>query len=75
MNKAFSLLKKKKKKHVIYKLYKMDFRDVALRAGTVKRTSDNTLWTLYRSYFKGFTANIELQVKTIIFVIFICTTK
>jgi hypothetical protein len=24
-------------------------------------TSDHTLWTLYRSYFKGISANIELQ--------------
>jgi hypothetical protein len=29
---------------------------------TVNSTSDYTLWTLYRSYFKGISANIELQV-------------
>jgi hypothetical protein len=30
--------------------------------GTVNSTSDYTLWTLYLSYFKGISANIELQV-------------
>jgi hypothetical protein len=29
---------------------------------TVNSTSDYTLWTLYRSYFKGISANIELQI-------------
>jgi hypothetical protein len=29
---------------------------------TVSSTSDSTLWTLYRYYFKGISANIELQV-------------
>jgi hypothetical protein len=29
---------------------------------TVKSSSDKTTWTLYRSYFKGISANIELQV-------------
>jgi hypothetical protein len=28
--------------------------------GTVNSTSDNTLWTLFRSCFKGISANIEL---------------
>jgi hypothetical protein len=30
--------------------------------GTVNSTLDYTLWTLYRSYSKGNSANIELQV-------------
>jgi hypothetical protein len=29
---------------------------------TVNNTSDYILWALYRSYFKGISANIELQV-------------
>jgi hypothetical protein len=29
---------------------------------TVNITSDYTIWTLYRYYFKGISANIELQV-------------
>jgi hypothetical protein len=29
---------------------------------TVNSTSDYTLWTLYHSYFKGISANIELQL-------------
>jgi hypothetical protein len=32
---------------------------------TVNSTSDYTLWTLRRSYFEGITANIELQVKSV----------
>jgi hypothetical protein len=27
--------------------------------GIVNSTSDNTLWSLHRSYFKGISANIE----------------
>jgi hypothetical protein len=33
--------------------------------GTVNSTSDYTLWTLSRSYFKGISANIELQVYSV----------
>jgi hypothetical protein len=29
---------------------------------TVNSTSNHTLWYLFRSYFKGISANIELQV-------------
>jgi hypothetical protein len=29
---------------------------------SLNSTLDCTLWTLYRSYFKGISANIELQV-------------
>jgi hypothetical protein len=32
---------------------------------TVNSTSDYTLWTLYRSYFKGIKANTELQVLSV----------
>jgi hypothetical protein len=34
---------------------------------TVNNTSDHTLWTLYRSYFKGISANIELQVYSVMY--------
>jgi hypothetical protein len=30
--------------------------------GTINSTSDYSLWTFYRSCFKGINANIELQV-------------
>jgi hypothetical protein len=33
---------------------------------TDNSTSDYTLWTLYLSYFKGFSANIELQVYSLV---------
>jgi hypothetical protein len=33
-----------------------------VRVCTVNSTSDHTHWTLYRSYFKGISANIELPV-------------
>jgi hypothetical protein len=33
-----------------------------VRDGTVNSTSDYTLWTLYRSYFKGISANVELLI-------------
>jgi hypothetical protein len=29
---------------------------------TVNATSDHTLWTLYRSHYKGISAKIELQM-------------
>jgi hypothetical protein len=32
---------------------------------TVNSISDYTLWTLYRFYFKGISANIELQVYSV----------
>jgi hypothetical protein len=32
--------------------------------GTVNGTSDYTLWTLCRSYFKGISANIEVQMRS-----------
>jgi hypothetical protein len=35
------------------------------RVGTVKCTSDYTLLTWYRSYSKGISANIELQVYSV----------
>jgi hypothetical protein len=31
----------------------------------VNSTSDYMLWTLYRSYFKGISGNIELQVHSV----------
>jgi hypothetical protein len=33
--------------------------------GTVKSSSDYTLWTLYRSYFKIMSADIELKVYSV----------
>jgi hypothetical protein len=33
---------------------------LASNTGTANSTSDYTLWTLHRSYFKGISANIEL---------------
>jgi hypothetical protein len=39
----------------------MGKREVSV-PGTVNSTSDYTLWTLYRSYFKGGSANIKLQM-------------
>jgi hypothetical protein len=32
---------------------------------TVNGMSDYTLWTLYRSYYKGINANIELHVYSV----------
>jgi hypothetical protein len=41
----------------------LDFKNIFMyNHGTVNSTSDYTFWTLYRSYFKGISANIELQV-------------
>jgi hypothetical protein len=35
------------------------------RLGTVNSTSDHGLWTLYRSYFKGIKASIELEMYSV----------
>jgi hypothetical protein len=43
---------------MLRKIYKSN----SLVVSTVNSTSDYTLWTLYRSYFKGISPNIELHV-------------
>jgi hypothetical protein len=46
-------------------LNKMSRTKIQLEYGTVNSTSDYTLKTLYRSYFKGISANSELQVYSV----------
>jgi hypothetical protein len=49
----------------VYMLIRYDYLDLEIQRPpqcTVKGTSDYILWTLYRSYFKGISANIELSV-------------
>jgi hypothetical protein len=38
-------------------------RKKKIKARTVNSTSDYKLWALYRSYYKGISANIELQLQ------------
>jgi hypothetical protein len=51
--------------YVFHVLYNKLFIFGNLLKCTVNSTSDYTLWTLYRSYFKDNSANIELNVHTV----------
>jgi hypothetical protein len=46
-------------------LWNLKIKQWYLNNRTVNSTSDYTLWILYRSYFKGISANIELQVYSV----------
>jgi hypothetical protein len=50
---------------ISYTLMIMYFNDKNSNVSTLNSTLDYALWTLYQSYFKGYTANIELQVYSV----------
>jgi hypothetical protein len=47
---------------VLASVFDCNFNDIKWLISTTNSTSDYTIWTYYRSYFKEISANIKLQV-------------